>query len=122
MALFMDGPPFVEGFIRSNIESLFWWWCLSECVGNIGAVDEHVFASGHCVEKSGAGLIDAVSISLIEHLDVTGSGGAVTDASSFLATVGGLDCVCPDKMEDCVVGVGLHRCAEHALIIILIEL
>ena len=81
---------------------------------------EHVFASGYGVEESGAGLVNAVSIGFIKDLDMTGSGGAVTYASSFLATVGGFDCVCLDKMEDCVVRLGLNWAAKHALIIVLI--
>ena len=67
-------------------------------------------------------MVDAVSIGFIEHLDMTGSGGAVTDASSFLAAVGGLDCVHPDEMEDCVVRMGLYWITKHALFIILIKL
>ena len=116
----MDGPPFMEGLIVSNIESLLWWWSFCECVGYVGSVDEHVFASGYGIEESGAGLVDAVSVGFIKDLNMTGSGGAVTYASGFLATVGGFDCVRPDKMEDCVVGLGLNWVAKHALIIVLI--
>ena len=118
----MDGPPVMECFIGLYIEDLFWWWGFSECVGYVGAVDEHVFAGGYSVEESGACLVDAVCVGFVEDLDVTGSSGAFTHAPSFLLAVGGVDCVCPDKMEYCVVGMGLHRVAKHALIFVLVQL
>ena len=118
----MDGPPFVEGFIGSYIKTLFGWRSFSECVGYVGAVDQHVLASGDGVEELGAGLVKAVCICFVEDLDVARSGGAVTYASRFLAFVGGFNCVCPYEMEDSVVGVCLNWVAKHALVVVLIEL
>ena len=46
----MDGPPVVESFIWAYIEAMLRWRCLSECVGNFGAIDEHVFDSGDGIE------------------------------------------------------------------------
>ena len=116
----MDGPPVVESFIGAYIETLFWWWGFSKCVGYVRAVDEHVFTGGDGVEESGAGLVDAVCICFVEDLDVARSGGAVTYATSFLASIGGFNCVCPYEMEDGVVGVCLNWVAKHALVVVLI--
>ena len=118
----MDGPPVMECLIGTYIEALFWWWGFSESVGYVGAVDEHIFAGGYSVEESGACLVNAVCIGFVKDLDVTGSGGAVAHAPSFLSTVGGSDCIRPDEVEYCVVGVGLGWVAEHALIFVLIQL
>ena len=121
-ALLMDGPPVMECLIGTYIEALFWWWGFSECVGYVGAVDEHVFAGGYGIEESGACLVNAVCIGFVEDLDVTRTGGAVTHAPSLLSTVGCLDCVRPDKMEYCVVGMGLPWAAKHALFVVLVQL
>jgi hypothetical protein len=33
------GPPLIEGLVGVDVEALFWWWCPSKCIGDVGAVD-----------------------------------------------------------------------------------
>ena len=115
-------PPFAESLVRSDVESLFRGGCLSKGIGDVGTQDKQVFCGSKGVEDARAGLIDAVGVGVVKDTDLSRSGGAVTRASCLLAFVQFLDDICPDEVEDCLVGVHPNRFPEHSLVVVLIEL
>ena len=118
----MVRPPIVECFIRSYIEALFWRWSFCKCIGYVGTIDWHIFTGCYCIEEAGACLVNTIGVRFVQNLDVSRPCRAITDTSGFLSIIGFLNVICPDKVKDCVISVGLGRLTEHALGFILVEL
>ena len=59
---------------------------------------------------------------MVKDSDLSRSWGAITRALCLLAFVQFLDDICPDEVEDCLVGVHPYRFPEHSLVVVLIEL
>ena len=97
-ALFID-PPIVEGRIGVNEESLFRWRCLSKSVGDIGTIDKQVLGCRNSIENVGTGSVDAVRVCMVKDPYLARTGGSVTDATSFLASVEFFNDIRPNEME-----------------------
>ena len=66
---FVVHPPFVEGTVWANVESLFWGRSLGKCVAHVRAEDKEIFRSSDSVEETGAGLIYTVGIYFVKNFD-----------------------------------------------------
>jgi hypothetical protein len=115
-------PLVVESTVWTNVESLLWGWCLGECIANVGAKQEEVFGSSHSVEESGACLIDAIGVDLVQHLDQAGSAGAITNTACLFPAIERLNIVRPHKVKHCVLLVASSRFPKATLIRVLIKL
>ena len=46
----MFRPPFMKGTVRSDEESLFWWWCFAKGITDVSTVDNVVFDGGNSIK------------------------------------------------------------------------
>ncbi len=113
-------PPFIEGTVRADEEALFRWWGFRKGIGDIGTVDQEIFGGSNSIEHSSASLVDAVCICLRKDSNLSGPGGSIANAASFLPTVHPFNGVGPDEMKDGGVFSHRHRFAKHPLIFVLV--
>ena len=95
-------PPFVEGPIRSNEETLLRGGCFGKSVRDICAIYQEILCGRHGIEETRTGLIDTIGIPFVEYTNHTQASGPIANASSLLAPVDGFNCVRPNEVEDCV--------------------
>ncbi len=116
----MLSPPFIEGTVGADEEALFRWWGFPKGIGDIGAVDQEIFGGSNSIEHSSASLVDAACICLRKDLNLSGPGGSIPNAASFLPTIHRFNGVGPDEMKAGIVFSHRHMFAKHPLIFILV--
>jgi hypothetical protein len=92
-AFLVEGPPFMEGLIRSDVKPLLRWRSLSEGIGHIRTKYKKIFSSRDAIEQTSAGLVNTICISLIEDTNLSRTWRPVASTSSFLTGVKSLNAI-----------------------------
>ena len=101
---------------------MFWGWGFGKHIRNVSAKNEEVLTSQDRIEETGAGLVDAVGVRLVQYFNRCRSRQPVTHTARFLTSIEGFYTICPYKKEDSVIFVNLNWLPKHALCIVLVEL
>ncbi len=118
----MINPPIKKSFVGNDVKALFRGWRFSGWVGYVSPKYQKILCSRNRIEDYGACLVHTVSVSLVKNTSLTGAGGTITCASSFVTAGKSLDSIHPHCTKDCSIRINHHMSAEHTLSIVLVKL